>query len=119
MNYHAMSIFPEYFKVDGPWIMAKESRMDCVPVYEDGVIYVKEFRLLKAGELVFTGRTENCEDGIYVYPDGFRESAAQREKVPAFEPFIEDGVHHVLGCQMQFHIALPGFTELPEPGLQV
>ena len=79
MNYHAMSIFPEYFKVDGQWIMAKESRMDCVPVYEDGVIYVKEFRLLKAGELVFTGRTENCEDGIYVYPDGFRESAAQRD----------------------------------------
>ena len=60
-HYHAMSIFPEYFKVDGQWIMAKESRMDCVPVYENGVIYVREFRILKAGDLVFTGRTENCE----------------------------------------------------------
>ena len=65
-HYHAMSIFPEYFKVEGQWIMAKESRMDCVPVYENGVIYVREFRILKAGDLVFTGRTENCEDGIYV-----------------------------------------------------
>ena len=37
-HYHAMSIFPEYFKVEGQWIMAKESRMDCVPVYENGVI---------------------------------------------------------------------------------
>ena len=78
-HYHAMSIFPEYFKVDGQWIMAKESRMDCVPVYENGVIYVREFRILKAGDLVFTGRTENCEDGIYVYPDGFQESAAQQD----------------------------------------
>lgn len=77
--YHAMSIFPEYFKVDGQWIMAKESRMDCVPVYENGVIFVREFRLLKAGDLVFTGRTENCENGIYVYPDGFRESAVQQD----------------------------------------
>ena len=78
-HYHAMSIFPEYFKVEGQWIMAKESRMDCVPVYENGVIYVREFRILKAGDLVFTGRTENCEDGIYVYPDGFQESAAQQD----------------------------------------
>ena len=31
-HYHAMSIFPEYFKVEGQWIMAKESRMDCVPM---------------------------------------------------------------------------------------
>lgn len=79
MNYHAMSIFPEYFKVDGQWIMAKESRMDCVPVYDNGVIYVKEFRVLKQGELVFTGRTENCEDGIFVHPDGFKEVTEEQD----------------------------------------
>lgn len=53
--------------------MAEESRMDCVPVYEDGKIAVTEFRLLKKGDLVVTGRTEDCKDGIFVYPDGFRE----------------------------------------------
>ena len=79
MNYHAMSIFPEYFKVDGQWIMAKESRMDCVPVYDNGVIYVKEFRVLKKGELVFTGRTENCEDGIFVHPNGFKEVTEEQD----------------------------------------
>ena len=31
-NYHAMSIYPEYFKIDGKWILAKESRMDGVVV---------------------------------------------------------------------------------------
>ena len=48
-NYHAMSIFPEYFKIGGKWLLAEESRMDCVPVYEDGKIAVTEFRLLKEG----------------------------------------------------------------------
>ena len=71
-NYHAMSIFPEYFKIDGKWLLAAESRMDCVPVYENGKIEVKEFRNLKKGELVICGRTENCEDGIYVNANGFR-----------------------------------------------
>ena len=32
-GYHAMSIFPEYFKIDGRWLLAEESRMDCVAVY--------------------------------------------------------------------------------------
>ena len=78
-QYHAMSIFPEYFKIDGKWLLAEESRMDCVAVYENGKIAVREFRLLKEGDLVVTGRTENCEDGIYVYPNGFREEKGEQE----------------------------------------
>lgn len=76
-NYHALSIFPEYFKIDGQWLLAEESRMDCVPVYENGKIYVREFRVLKKGDLIVTGRTENCEDGIYVHANGFNEQKAQ------------------------------------------
>ncbi len=72
-RYHAMSIFPEYFKIDGQWLLAKESRMDCVPVYENGAIAVQEFRALKKGDLVVVGRTENCEEGIYIHPHGFQE----------------------------------------------
>ena len=79
LDYHAMSIFPEYFKINGEWLLAKESRMDCVAVYENGQILVKEFRLLKKGELVVTGRTEDGSEGIYVYPDGFREEKAKQE----------------------------------------
>ena len=45
-NYHATTIFPEYFKVDGRWLLAGESRMDCVAVYENGTIAVREFRNL-------------------------------------------------------------------------
>ncbi len=77
MQYHALSIFPEYFKIDGNWLLAEESRMDCVPVYENGKIHVREFRVLKQGDLVVTGRTENCEDGIYVHANGFSEQKTQ------------------------------------------
>jgi len=78
-NFHAMSIFPEYVKVDGQWLLAEESRMDCVAVYENGKIIVREFRLLKKGDLVLLGRTENCEDGIYLHTNGFNEEKAEEE----------------------------------------
>ncbi len=78
-GYHAMSIFPEYFKIGGNWLLAEESRMDCVPVYEGGKVHVREFRLLKKGDMVICGRTENAEEGIYVYPNGFREEEDAEE----------------------------------------
>lgn len=78
-HFHAMSIFPEYFKINGQWLLAEESRMDCVPVWENGRIQVREFRLLKQGDQVVTGRTEDGSEGIYVHPDGFREEAAVRD----------------------------------------
>lgn len=83
-NYHATTIFPEYFKVDGKWILAEESRMDCVAVYGEGKIHVREFRNLRQGDLVFTGRTENCEDGIFVYPNGFDEGEGGHDEAFAF-----------------------------------
>ena len=78
-QYHATTIFPEYFKVNGQWLLAEESRMDCVAVYENGRIIVREFRLLRKGDLVFTGRTEDATDGIYVHPNGFREEEKEKE----------------------------------------
>ncbi|MCB6992991.1 hypothetical protein LI177_05770 [bacterium 210820-DFI.6.37] len=76
-HFHATSIFPEYFKIHGQWLLAEESRMDCVAVYENGKIYIREFRNIKQGDKIVTGRTENCEDGIYVHADGFKEEKAE------------------------------------------
>jgi hypothetical protein len=72
-NYHATSIFPEYFHVHpGHWTMPEESRMDCVVVLnEDGRLSVKEFRHLREGERIACGRRENGEDGIFVHTGGF------------------------------------------------
>ncbi|MDR0476197.1 MAG: hypothetical protein LBH43_21345, partial [Treponema sp.] len=73
-EYHSTSIFPEYFKVKGEWLLAKESRMDCVAIYENGSIAVREFRHIKKGDLVFTGRAEDGSQGIYVHPNGFNDN---------------------------------------------
>lgn len=72
-EYHAMSIFPEYFKVNGQWLLAEESRMDCVATYSDGKINVVEFRNLRKGDLVVCGRTEDATEGIFLHSEGFNE----------------------------------------------
>ncbi len=73
-NYHATSMYPEYFKLNGQWILAQQSRMDCVPVItEDNRIAVKEFRNLKVGDKVVIGRTEDGSEGIYLHQGGFAE----------------------------------------------
>ena len=70
-NYHSTSMFPEYFKVDGKWLLAEESRMDSSVVITDEGLAVVENRNLKVGDKVILGRTENGEDGIFVHTRGF------------------------------------------------
>lgn len=70
--YHSTSMFPEYFKVNGIWKLAEESRMDCaIIVGDDGRLDVIEMRSLSMGDKVILGRSENCEEGIYLHADGF------------------------------------------------
>ena len=78
-GYHATTIYPEYFKVGGRWLLAEESRMDCVAALRDGKIAAVEFRNLKAGEPVAVGRTEDASEGIYVYPFGFAQEKGEAE----------------------------------------
>lgn len=83
-DYHATTIFPEYFKINGSWQLARESRMDCVAVLSRGVIEVKEFRRLKKGDLVAVGRSEDGSDGIYVHAAAFTQPESQGEESFAF-----------------------------------
>ncbi len=79
-GYHALSIYPEYFRAGGRWLLCEESRMDCVPVLEpDGTVSAKEFRALRACDRVFLGRAEDGSDGVYVHTGGFSENTASAE----------------------------------------
>lgn len=78
-NFHALSIFPEFFKINGEWLMCEESRMDTVPVFDGEKILSLEARRVKKGDLVVVGRTEKCEEGIYMHSDGFNEKAEAAE----------------------------------------
>ena len=78
-GFHSTGIEPEYFKINGSWVLAPEIRMDCVPVLRDnGVIDIVEFRHLKKGDIVILGRTEDGSEGIYVNGNPFatKESAS-------------------------------------------
>jgi len=97
-NYHATSIYPEYFQLrKKKWRLLRESRMDCVVVLEkDGLLAVKEFRHLKIGDMVAIGRQENGEDGIFVhtgafdFPDHFTEKFAFRTRITRETSFSID-----------------------------
>lgn len=70
--YHSTSMYPEYFKINGEWKLAKESRMDsCVVLEKDGTLSVVEARNIRKGDLVILGRTERCEEGIFMHCRGF------------------------------------------------
>ena len=76
--FHSTSMYPEYFKINGKWILAGESRMDsCVVLQGDGVLQVVEPRNLKKGDCVIIGRTERAEEGIYIHCDGFENEEGQ------------------------------------------
>ena len=81
-GYHATSIYPEFFQLrKGQWVLPKHSRMDCVGVLgPDGTLEVREFRLLKPGDLVACGRRENGEEGIFVHVEAFGGELAISEK---------------------------------------
>jgi len=72
-DYHATTIFPEYFHVGGRWLLPCRSRMDCVAVYENGEVFVREFRHIKRGDKIAVGRSEDASEGIYVHPNCFEE----------------------------------------------
>ena len=78
-NYHSTSMFPEYFKVNGQWLLAKESRMDSSVVLQDGQLLVVENRNLQPGDQVVLGRTEQGEDGIYLHANGFYEEGRDHD----------------------------------------
>jgi len=81
-DYHATSIYPEYFHVrQGVWELPSESRMDCVAVLEEnGTLAVKEFRNIRAGDLIACGRHENGEDGIVLHTEAFDFMEQSSEK---------------------------------------
>jgi len=80
IGFHATTIFPEYFKIDGEWILAEQSRMDCAVVSRESGLEVVEQRRLRKGEKVIVGRGESGEEGIYVHTTGFVEESELGDK---------------------------------------
>ena len=79
-NYHATSNHPEYVRTaSGKWVLARESRMDCVLVLREEEAETVEARRLQEGDPVVLGRTENGEEGVLVYTKGFEEEGSESD----------------------------------------
>ena len=82
-GFHSTSVFPEYVKVGGTWLLPRQSRMDASIVVArdeagEPALRVVENRNLRAGDLVVIGRTEDAEEGIYVHADCFDDPCAEQ-----------------------------------------
>ncbi len=83
-GYHATSIYPEYFKINGEWRLIEKSRMDCAVVIRESEPFAVEQRHIREGDAVVLGRSENGSCGIYVHASGFAGDAEEGKDGFAF-----------------------------------
>lgn len=101
--FHSTSMYPEYFKINGEWKLAEESRMDSsVIIRDNGELAVVENRNLRKGDTVVLGRSENAQEGIYVHTEGFLPEEEELQERFVFRlgrsretPFTKDYDHLV------------------------
>ena len=72
-QFYATTIYPEFFKINGQWKMLHQSRMDCAVVIKDGNPIVTEPRLIKEGDQVVVGRSDDGTGGVYVHANCFEK----------------------------------------------
>ena len=79
-DFHATSIFPEYYKINGEWKLIKQSRMDCCVVIKNGEPFAIEQRNVKKNDAVVIGRIDSGSLGIYLHSRGFSAAENSREE---------------------------------------
>lgn len=78
-GYHATTMYPEYYRLNGRWTLAADSRMDCVAAVRGDAVDIVEFRNLKAGDNVVVGRSEDGSEGVFLWTEGFSAEASAAE----------------------------------------
>lgn len=71
---------PTYIRHDGVWRLPREPRMDSALVLDaEGVVWVREGRRVKRGDLVAVGTMEDGSQGIFVHAHAFTGEALEGE----------------------------------------
>lgn len=67
--------FPTYVKINGQWRLPSAPRMDAHLVWEPetNTLDVREFRRVKAGDLVAIAEAEDGSEGVLVWEHGFQD----------------------------------------------
>jgi hypothetical protein len=90
-DFFSTTNLPTYVRIRGAWTLPREPRMDSALVLDrDGVLWVREMRRVRSGDLVAVGKKEDGTEGIYVNTDAagghddgefkFMASEVSREK---------------------------------------
>ncbi|MCC5909175.1 MAG: hypothetical protein JJT76_01890 [Clostridiaceae bacterium] len=66
------SASPEYFKINGKWVLPNQGAIECPGVVRDNnTVEIVEFRNLKVGDKVILGIEKDGTEGIYKHTTGF------------------------------------------------
>jgi lysine-ketoglutarate reductase/saccharopine dehydrogenase-like protein (TIGR00300 family) len=77
---------PTYVRIGGAWRMPERPRMDSHLVWDPaaGRLDVREFRLIRQGDLVATATAEDGSEGVLVWDSGFVEEVDDTKLSEAF-----------------------------------
>lgn len=90
-DFFMTSIHPEYFKINGKWILPVKQSMDCAAVVRDeNTVEVIELRNLKAGDKVVLGREVDINKGIHKHVNGFESLPKVRRRRSVESSFTRD-----------------------------
>lgn len=70
-DFYLTTHMPTFYKKDGEWLFPEHNSMNCVAVFKNGKIAVKEIRELVKGESVVLSDKGDIDSGILIYKDGF------------------------------------------------
>lgn len=70
-GFYLTSIKPTFYKHSDEWILPEHNSIDCVAVYENDTIVIKEIRNLVKGDQVVLSKTEDLDKGIFAYAEAF------------------------------------------------
>jgi lysine-ketoglutarate reductase/saccharopine dehydrogenase-like protein (TIGR00300 family) len=84
---------PTYVKVNGQWRMPERPRMDSHLVWDPAAdrLEVKEFRIIRKGDLVGVATKEDGSDGVLIWDHGFTDEVDDTKVAEAFA-FMESEV---------------------------
>jgi lysine-ketoglutarate reductase/saccharopine dehydrogenase-like protein (TIGR00300 family) len=81
-GFHATTIYPEYFKVNGQWKLIGAPRMDCAVVLREDGPWAVEARNVRAGDSVVVCRSEDGRAGVYVDYQAFERPGGEGPAQP-------------------------------------
>ena len=72
--FYLTNYMPTFYKKNDEWFFPEHNSLNCVAVYENEEIIIKEIRDLVVGEKVVLSTKGDLNSGILVYKDGFEKS---------------------------------------------